>query len=275
MAVRMKLEDDFDEKELDVEYEGAQFERYTGEVPKSGTILIARVTKAWFTTSSDGDYQIKLIAVAEQNKGKLAEFNGLPTWENLTFIKSASRRYQAFLYNFGLTVRDVKRKLMVASEDDNIGTPIESIAGWEVGSDDALCRIVIKRDWYNEEWQSKFDWDGWLPFDEADEDQQEEPEDEEDTPARTTRRAPATRSRSRRAEPEPEPEPEDEEEPDDEEYDDDEEEEAAPPPRRTRQPVRATRASATRSRPAARSNSRSGGKSKTARSSTKQDDPPF
>jgi hypothetical protein len=253
--VRMKLDDeDFDEKELDVEYEGPQFERYTGDIPKTGTILTGRITKMWLTSNDDGDLQSRLIVVAEQNDGKLKQYDGMPAWEYLTWTPKNSRRYQPFLMNFGLTVRDFKRKLDVQAEDDNIGTPINSIAGWKVGSDDALCRFVVKRDYYNEEWRAKIDWDGWLPFDEdiAAADDEDEEAEAPARPARRSAKKTTTTTSRRRGDP-------DEEEDEDDEYDDDveddideddEDEEEAPPPRRSRRAsapaARTQRASSTR-----------------------------
>jgi hypothetical protein len=221
---KMKLTDDeFDPDELDVEYEGNQFERYDGDIPKTGTILTARVTKMWWTQSGDGDSMIKALVVAEQNDGSKDEYNGLPVWENLTFITRAAFRYQPFLENFGVTLKEIKNKMMVANDDDNIGTPIESIGGWEPGSDDALCRIVIKRERYNGEWSARIDVDGWMPYEEPDEPEEEQPR----RPTRASRdgarraasssRGAATTSR-RRGDP-------DEDEDEDEEYDDDVEEE--------------------------------------------------
>jgi hypothetical protein len=296
--VKMKLKDDeFDTDELDVEYEGPQFERYHGDIPKTGTILTARVTKAWWLMNDNDESQMKLLAIAEGNDGQLKEYNGLPTWETLTWTPKNARRYQPFLLNFGLSVKDIKNKMDVEAEDDNIGTPINSIAGWEPGSDDALCQIVIKRDYWNDEWRSKVDWDGWLEFD-PDLYVEPDDEDEEEEPARPTRgrsssrsaaakpaasskRGAATRSR-RQTEPEPDDEDEelDEEEYDDDdiEDDDEEEQEAARPARSSRRA-----APARPSRPAARKSGTAGRSAKAARParstgrsrSRSADEPPF
>jgi hypothetical protein len=271
----MKLtKDEFDPKELDVEYDGPQFERYTGDVPKTGTILIHRVTKAWWKITDDGDNQMVILAVAEQNKGALKEFNGLTTWEYLTWKPSSSRRYQPFLQLFGITLRDVMTKMDVEEDDDNIGTPVNSIDDWEVGSDDALCRIVIKRDYWNDEWRSKVDWDGWLPFDidaDADDDEDDDEEEEQRRPARkaakpaTSRRAAAPRSR--RGE-EPEDEDVDDEEDVDDYDDEDEEDEVQETPRRSRAASRPARSTARPARTAAGTTGRSAGRS-SARTATR------
>jgi len=243
---------EFDPKALDAPYDpGERRQNYLGEIPKTGTPLNMRVTKAWMTLSSGGDQQTKLLLIAEQNDGKYEEFNGLPVWEPLTWSKPSARRYMAFLTNFDLTTHDVFSSMDVEVEDDNVGTPINSIADWEVGSDDALCRVIIKRDRnLDGDLVAKVDWDGWLPFEEPEAD--EEPEER---PARRPARAKPAAASRRRAEPEPEP---DENEDDDDEYDDDAEdeyedeteEEAEPEP-----PVQRRRGTTT-TRPAARTNSR-------------------
>jgi hypothetical protein len=297
--VRMKLsDDDFDAKALDVEYEGPQFERYRGDIPPTGTILTIRITKMWWLISQDtGESQTKLIAVAEQNDGPLKEYNGLPTWETLTWNKKNASRYMPFLNVYGLTTQDIKRKMDVEPDDDNIGTPINSIGDWTVGSDDTLARIVIKKDYFTErqEWRSKIDWDGWLPLED------EFDEEEEEQPRRPSRRAPArsargsARGRSRDVPDEPDDDEDDDADYDveDEEYDDeeDEEEEDVRSPARSRRAASASSrrgtsargASSTRSsaRPAARSSSHASSKRANAAAARdrktrgSQDEPPF
>jgi hypothetical protein len=190
----MKLTNaEFNEKALDVKVEPSKFKRYTGDVPKTGTVLIHRVTKMWWTQAEDGTSMIKALAVAEQNTGEKKKFNGLPTWEYLVFKPEGAWRYVPFLQCFGITLRDIKSRMVVADEPDNIGDVIESLGGWEVGSDDALCRIVINRKKWEGDWQSRVDRDGWLPFDEEDEldedDEDVEEDEEEEPPARPTSRA--------------------------------------------------------------------------------------
>jgi len=102
---------EFDPKALDAPYDpGERRQNYLGEIPKTGTPLNMRVTKAWMTLSSGGDQQTKLLLIAEQNDGKYEEFNGLPVWEPLTWSKPSARRYMAFLTNFDLTTHDVSRR---------------------------------------------------------------------------------------------------------------------------------------------------------------------
>jgi hypothetical protein len=282
----MKLsKEEFDPKALDVKVEKSTFKRYRGEIPKNGTILIFRVTRMWWTQSNAGDSQIRVMAFAEQNKGALKQFNGLPVREYLTFNPDSAFRYMPFLNNFGLTTRDIFNKMDVEPEPDQIGDIINSIAGWVVGSDDALCRIAVVRDRYNpDELRAKVDTDGWLPLDEDDDldedvDDEDDEEEDEEPAARPTTRARGRSSqagrqadtktasaRTRRDESEDEDDPDaDDEDYDDEEDDDidDEAEEAAEeeqdgeeqedeePPARTSRRSRDTGRTAARTRPAA------------------------
>jgi hypothetical protein len=273
----MKLSDEeFNPAELDVDYDNDQsFKRYTGEIPKTGTILRERVTKAWWTSSADGDSMMKLLVVAEQNTGALKAFNDLPTWESLTFKPTAAFRYMPFLEHFGLTLQDIKRKMIVSDTDDNIGTPIESIGGLEVGSDDFLCRIVIKRDRYEGQWQSKIDRDGWMSFDEAEDEDDVDDEEEEAPPARS-RRAAAKPRAARRPEPEPEEDDDEDLEEDlEEDLDDEDEEEEAPPARSRRAPARATATKAPARTRAAANGAKGKTRTRTAARAGAKDDPPF
>ena len=310
---RMKLKrEEFDPKALDVKVEKSKFKRYTGDVPRTGTVLIHRVTKMWWTQTEDGTSMIKALCVAEQNTGDKKKFNGLPTWAYLVFKPDAAFTYVPFLQCFGLTTRDIYSKMNVAEDADNIGDIIESLADWEVGSDDALCRIVVKND---REYGAKVDREGWLPLDEADEvddddededDIEDDDEEEDEPPARPTSRARGRSSQDgcqaksrRRAEPEPDEDEYDDDE-DDEDIDDEEaeeedeeaedeedEEEAKQPPARTKRAVtRSSRAparaaSATRSAGSSRSRpARDGSRTKSSRTPTakqrgSKDDPPF
>lgn len=313
---RMKLSDrDFNVKELDVDYEPSDFKRYDGDMPRSGTILRARVTKLWWTQSGDGTSAMKVLAVAEQNTGDRKKYNGLPIWDFLTFKPEAAFRYMPFLHTFEIQLQDIRRHMMVGDEPENLGDPILSIGDWSVGSDDALCRIVVK---VSERYGAEPDRDGWLTFvdadaDAADDDDEDDDEDDE-PPARPTRsaarrgngsrstsRTAGTRA-SRRQEPEPDDdedeydEDEDEYDPDDPEDTDDEDEDDEPdepPARPTRQarsrttqaPARGAREGSGRGRPAARSSARSAGSSDGARASRaaardrrgrgSNEDPPF
>jgi hypothetical protein len=300
----MKLDDkDFNTKQLDVEYERSEFKRYDGDIPRTGTILQSRVTKVWWTYSGDGTSAMKVLAVAEGNVGDRKKYNGLPIWDFLTFKPEAAFRYMPFLMTFEITVQDIKRRMIVANEDDNIGTPIESIGDWVVGSDDALCRVVVRN---NPQYGAEPDREGWLPLHDEDTEPNEPDDDDEDDdepPARPTRRSGAKSAASssrgaagRRRQPEPEPEDEDDDDEDadedadeddiddedeDDDYqvdeDEDDEPEDEPPARPTRAarsrtspaPARGARAGSARGRPAARSASRSGDKASASRAATR------
>lgn len=309
--VRMKLsKEEFDPKALDVKVEPSTFKRYRGEIPPNNTILIFRVTKMWWTQSNAGDSQIRLMAFAEQNKGSLAKYNGLPVREYLTFNPDSAFRYMSFLNNFGLTTRDIYNKMDVEPEPDQIGDIINSIADWVVGGEDALCRCALVRDHYNpDELRAKVDLDGWMPLDDDDIIEEDDEEDEEEEPAARptrgsgktsrTRASASARSRDVPDEDEDDDEEEDdiddeeedeaaEEEQDEEEPEDEEEEQPATTSRRSRNAGRTT----ARTRPAARSSSTRSGTSarasdgsrtrsgSTTRESSrakriKEDEPPF
>jgi len=279
---RMKLDErDFNVKQLkNVDYQRSDIKRYDGEVPRTGTILICRVTRLWWTQSNDGTSAMKVLAVAEQNKGDRAKYNGLPVWDFLTYKPEAAFRYMPFLLTFQIELDDIKRHMMVADEPDRFGDVIESIGDWEVGSDDAVCKIVIKND---PQYGAEPDRDGWLELEGSttgggsDDEDDDEDDDDDEPPARPSRRGarPAARSaasssrgaagtrRGRRQEPEPEDEddedddyiddePEDEEDFDDEQEDEDAEE--APPARSSRSGNSSRRAAPARS--SARSSTR-------------------
>ena len=223
---RMKLDDrDFNVKKLKVDYERSEFKRYDGDVPRTGTILICRVTKMWWTQAGDGTSAIKVLAVAEQNVGDRKKYNGLPVWDFLTFKPEAAFRYMPFILTFGIDLDDIKRRMLVADEPDRFGDPIEAIADWAVGSDDALCKIVIKND---PQYGAEPDREGWLEFEERTvDDEDDDVEEDDEPPARPTRRGTGTRSTSRtagtRASRRQEPEPEDEDDEDDDDPDEDDE----------------------------------------------------
>jgi hypothetical protein len=173
---RLKLDDnDLDLDELDVEVEESNFQPYDGEIPPSGKVFECRITKMWLSYSADDTAMLVALAVVEDE----GPYEGLPIFEYMVLKASAAFKYQPFLHAFGLTLRDVKTKMDVADEDDKIGAPITAIAKWEVGSDDALCRVVTKREKYQGEWQAKIG--SILPAG----------EDDEDEPARGARTATA------------------------------------------------------------------------------------
>ena len=245
----------------EAEYGEGDFQKYTGEIPATGTMLVFRVTKAWWTYSSNDDPMLKVLCVAEDNPGSLEEYDGLTAWENMPLTASAKFKWAPFLEHFGLTIRDVRNKLIVADEDDNQGAPITKIARLTVGSDDFLFVGIVAKERYQGKWQAHIS--EWLDADtELDEPEEEEPEEK---PARRrasnggrTARKPAAatrRGRSRRDEPE------------DEEAEGDEPEDEEEPPARSR---RKTPARSAAKKPAVRGASR-----RRASSKGEEDEPPF
>lgn len=209
---------DIDELEA-AEYSDQQFSSYDGEVPPKDTILTAFVSKIWWTRTNNNDPMIKVLIEAGENEGDLEEYNGLPCWENMALTTGAKFKWAPFLDHFGLTIRDVKNKTVVAAEDDSIGAPVEKIGTFVPGSDESWCRIIIARERYEGEWQAHVG--GWLPYDEDEEpeevddeadeaedeeleeeeddiEEEEEVEDEPEPPARTRRAAPG-RAKAREA----------------------------------------------------------------------------
>jgi hypothetical protein len=240
---RVKLSrDEFDVDALDVEWEESEFADYEGEIPPTGTMLLARVKKAWWTESSNGNSMIKALVVAEGNEDDLEDFNGLPTWDNITFVPSAAFRYGPFLRAMNLTLQDIQGGLYLAEDDDAVGSPIEKIKKWVPGSDDALVTIVIKRDRYQGEWQSKVS--KYVAYEEEPEEEEEEEPAPRRRAIRATKAATPARRRTRRAEPEEDEEEEEPEEPEDVE----EEEEEEPAPKRRRPAAKSARKPARRSR---------------------------
>lgn len=208
-----ELMDKMDVEELeDAEYSEGDFESYNGEIPPTGTELLARVTKMWYTSTQNDDPMLKVLVVAEDNEGTAEEYDGLPCWENYPLTAGAKFKWQPFFDQFGLTIREVKSKTMVDAEDDNIGAPIQKIGTFVPGSDDAVCGIVTKKERYDGKWQAHVQ--DWLDPDdiEAEEEPEERPAKRSSRAAANSGRKAAPASRGRRAKPEPEEEPEEEEE---------------------------------------------------------------
>jgi hypothetical protein len=244
-------------KELEeAEYEeGAGFVKYDGEIPPTGTMVLMRLDKAWWTYSSNDDPMLKVLCVAEGNPEGLDEYDGLTAWENMVLTSSAKFKWDPFLTHFDLTIRDVRSKTMVDDEDDSQGAPITKIGTLVVG--------VISKEKYKGNWQAHIA--EWLDPD-TDLEAEEPEEEPEEKPSRSRSRsttigraakkpAAATgRGRSRRADP-------DEEEAD---GDEDESEEDKPSRSRTRKPA---------GRAAAKKPAASRGRSR--RGSADDEEPPF
>ena len=172
---------DLDVDALDeVEYSDSEFQSYDGEVPPVGTELKGFLKSLWWTRTqvkADGsgdDPMLKALWVAAENEGDEEEYNDCPFWMNLPLIPAAKFRWAPFLAVYGITLRDLKNKTYVSSDEDQFGAPIERIDTFRPGedSDDAWCRIVTGRERYDGEWQARVK--SWLPWGD------EEPEDEAD-----------------------------------------------------------------------------------------------
>ena len=187
---RLKTEDvaSLDVKELEEqEYSTETYDSYAGEVPPVGTELFAYVKRMWWTrtaTKADGsgnDPMLKILTVAGDNDGELAEFNGCTFWLNAPLIAGAKFRWDPFLNNFGISLRAIKaRKVEVEDKPDQNGAPIVSIDGFRPGeeSDEAWCRIVTDQEPYNGIMQARVG--TWLPYDVEDEEPSDNGDEYED-----------------------------------------------------------------------------------------------
>lgn len=180
---------DIDELE-DAEYSEDDYVSYSGEQPPADTVLDGYIKSAWWTETSGGDRMIKLIFIADGNTGEEEEYDGLPVWENLPLTSNAKFRWKPFIDSQGITLLDIKKKLYVSPDDDNIGAPIEKIGTWEPG-EDTRARIITKVDRYDGKASTKVR--KWLDPEEVLDDEEEELEDEEPEeeapPPRRTRTA--------------------------------------------------------------------------------------
>ena len=205
---------DIDELEA-AEYEESDFEPYTGPRPPKGTILTGLIKKAWWCETNSGKRMIKVIFEADDDAGKYA---GCPIWDNIALQANTKFRWYPFLEATGITLQDIKRKLYVEDDDDNIGAPIIKIGTWKPGTDVAAIRVVTGSERRNDEWQTKVD--KWLEYETPDEDEDDEDEEDEEQDL--------------------------EEEEEVEEDEEDEEEEPEPPARNRRTAARRARPTATR-----------------------------
>jgi hypothetical protein len=236
---------DIDVKALEAaEYSTEEFDRYYGETPPVGTELNAYVKRMWWTRSAPktggggNDPMLKILTVAAENEGDLAEYNDCPFWLNVTLTENTKFRWAPFFDNFGLSMRSIKaRKVDVEDTEDQNGSPINSIDGFRPGeeNDEAWCRIITDQEPYNGVMQPRVK--EWLPWDvdaeysdngdgseEADDDEGEyedeleaeadlEPEPEPEPPARSrgaarsASRSPAPARGARTARPAPEATP--------------------------------------------------------------------
>jgi hypothetical protein len=166
---------DIDVKALEAaEYSTEEFDRYYGETPPVGTELNAYVKRMWWTRSAPktggggNDPMLKILTVAAENEGDLAEYDDCPFWLSVPLTENAKFRWAPFLDNFGISIRAIKaRKVDVEDTEDQNGSPITSIDGFKPGedSDMAWCRIITDQEPYNGVMQPRVK--EWLPWDEA------------------------------------------------------------------------------------------------------------
>lgn len=184
-------------KELeDAEYDDREFdyESYDGELPPADTYLDGYVKKMWWCYTGGGDPMLKALFIADGNDGDEEEYDGLPVWEQLPLTNVAKFKWKPFIDVFGLRLIDIKRKTMVADDDDRIGAPIERIGNWEPG-EGSRCRILTKRAKFNG--KDKVEVRRWLDAsDDAEEELEDYDEDEDEEveqapPPRRTRPAAA------------------------------------------------------------------------------------
>lgn len=197
--MREKIGAEFDLDELDVEYEDRDdIIEYDGPVPKARMELPGRIKNMWWTTSSNGNRQFKVIFEAETAKVRgLEQYDGCPIWDQVTFTPGAAFRYQPFLHLFGLTLRDVKGRMDLEEDESKLGRKILAVGRWRPGSDEARCVVKTKTEVYEGERSVKIA--KYLPLEGAADAEFDDDEDDFEEERRPRRREPATagaRSRS-------------------------------------------------------------------------------
>lgn len=282
---RLKIDDDeLDADELDnAEYEDRQFESYSGETPPKDTVLRAYVKSIWWTYTQAEDPMLKLLVIADGNGGDEEEYDGCPFWENLPLTTKAKFKWAPFFQQFGLTMRAVKAKTMIAENDDNMGAPITKLGGVLVPGEEARCGIIVSHERYQGKVTPHIG--EWLDDFEPDEDDEEEeeapPPPRRKAAAASTKKTSAPKAAAARPSAKSRPakteEPEDEDEEELEDYPEEDEEEESPPtpPRRT---AKTASGPAKRPAPSKPSASKAAGRTSAARkgkASDYDDDPPF
>jgi hypothetical protein len=178
----LKIDDELDDELDEVEYSEGNFERYDGEQPPKDTWLRGYVKAMWWTYTKAEDPMLKVLWIADGNTGDDEEYNGLPVWENMALTAGAKFKWAPFFKQFGLTIKTLKTKTVIAAEDDpNMGAQITKIGTFLTpgeDSDNARCAIITTREKYNGEWQTHAG--EWLDDEEPEDDEDEEMEDEED-----------------------------------------------------------------------------------------------
>jgi hypothetical protein len=158
---------------------------YKGEIPPKGTDLAAFVKGVWWCETSGGEPMIKVLTEAAGNEGTPEEqYDGLGMWENMALNAKSKWKWAPFFEAFGITLQDIRKKTVLADDDDNVGAPITKIGTFVPGSDESWCRVITDRERYNGTWSARVD--QWLPWEETDEAQdavadEADEEDETDT----------------------------------------------------------------------------------------------
>lgn len=262
---RLRVDDDeLDVDELEeAEYEESSYEPYKGKQPPKGTVLYGYLKKVWWTYNSNDVRMLTVIFEATAESGK---YKGLGVWDRLTLNPASKFRWAPFLEATGITLSDIKNKMIVEKQDENQGRPVKKIGTFVVGDEEkSAVRIITGRELFREEWQTKAD--KWLPWADPDDDDEEEEEEEfeddleddeeeeEEAPPPPRRRAAAAKSATpskggaARRRPARQPEPEEDDEDELEDYED-EEDEDEPPARPARKASARPAGRATAARPA-------------------------
>jgi hypothetical protein len=136
---KLQLGAGFDAQGLDEQEYDDSFEPYTGPLPPNNTILKFRLLRAWSTTSSAGNFMIKVMFAAEES----GEYDGLKIIDQIPFTETAAWKYKPWMAAMGLTAKLIKAKTIVADDNDEKwgGPQIKSVGDWTPGSDEAVCFI--------------------------------------------------------------------------------------------------------------------------------------
>jgi hypothetical protein len=146
---RMKwgIDDDLPE-----DWEESDFEPYDGPEPPANKLLNGEVKKMWAATFSSGNEGLVVLFQADGNRGDRAKYDGWSTWERIPLIASMNWKYGPLLEALGITLDDVKRRTVVAEEDDNVGTPIIKIGKLKFPK---ACSVITKREKNGDDFEAR------------------------------------------------------------------------------------------------------------------------
>jgi hypothetical protein len=171
---KLQLDDDvFNMDELDEAEVSEDYVKYDGPVAPKNTILAGHLKKVWTSRSTAGNLMLVNLFIAEGNAGDKAKFNGMPLFDRVTFTPKARFHWDPYLAAFGITLKDIQKKIDIGDEEENNGNPVNKIAKFKPG-EDAACRVLASRSKYEGEIRNEVS--KWLPADEAD-----EPDDDDDS----------------------------------------------------------------------------------------------